>query len=341
MRKFIVALVLLIGVMFIITRFTKFETIISTIQEGDWRFIALGLILEFAWLVNIAASFQAIYKALGVDEKIKNLIMIAAAANFVNVVTPTGGVGGMAIFISEGQRRNCSAARVTVASALYLLFDYTGFLCVLTLGVIVLIRRNNLNLPEIIASGIMVLIVVLLATLLLLGAQSAQALGNALAWGARTINKLLRPVLPKKHWQYLSEGRAHEFAHDVVDGIRCIIDQPKNLIMPALLALSNKALMISILFMTFMAFRVPLSVGTLIAGYSIAFLFSIVSPTPSGVGIVEGTLTLALHSFYIPLSASAVIAIAYRGITFWAPLLAGMVAFRVLGVEGNDKQPTE
>jgi uncharacterized protein (TIRG00374 family) len=337
MRKFLVALFLLVGVMFIITRFTELEAIVSTIQEGDWRFIAIGLILEFIWLVNIAASFRAIYKALDVDEKLKNLILTAAAANFVNVVTPTGGVGGMAIFISEGQRRNCSAARVTVASALYVLFDYAGFLCVLTLGVIVLIRRDNLNPPEIIASGIMVIIVIFLAFLLFLGTQSEQALGNVLAWGARTINKILRPILPKKHRQYLSEARAHEFAHDAVDGIRCIKNQPKNLIMPALLALSSKALMILILFMTFMAFRVPLSIGTLIAGFSIAFLFSIVSPTPSGVGIVEGTLTLALHSFFIPLSASAVIAIVYRGITFWVPLLVGMFAFRALGVDTDNK----
>ena len=57
----------------------------------------------------------------------------------------------------------------------------------------------------------------------------------------------------------------------------------------------------------------------------------IVSPTPSGVGFVEGALTLTLASFYIPLSDAAVIAIAYRGATFWLPLLFGMLAIRWMG----------
>jgi uncharacterized protein (TIRG00374 family) len=80
----------------------------------------------------------------------------------------------------------------------------------------------------------------------------------------------------------------------------------------------------------FLAFNVPLSMGTLIAAFSVAYLFFIVSPTPAGVGIVEGALALALHSMYIPFSAAAVIALSYRGITFWVPMAFGGIALRVL-----------
>jgi uncharacterized protein (TIRG00374 family) len=98
-----------------------------------------------------------------------------------------------------------------------------------------------------------------------------------------------------------------------------------------LLGLSSKVLLIIVLFLIFMAFDVPVSAGTLIAGFSIAFLFTIVSPTPNGVGFVEGALTLTLASFYIPLSDAAVVAITYRGVTFWLPLVFGMLALRWLG----------
>ena len=100
--------------------------------------------------------------------------------------------------------------------------------------------------------------------------------------------------------------------------------------MPAALALSSKALLISILFLMFLAFKVPFSVGTLIAGFSIGYLFLIVSPTPAGIGVVEGALTLALNSLNVSLGAAAVLTLAYRGITFWVPLLGGMLAFRWL-----------
>ena len=73
---------------------------------------------------------------------------------------------------------------------------------------------------------------------------------------------------------------------------------------------------------------VPVSAGTLIAGFSISYLFMIVSPTPAGIGVVEGFLTVALSSMYVPLSDATVITLAYRGITFWIPLFIGLLAFR-------------
>jgi glycosyltransferase 2 family protein len=79
-----------------------------------------------------------------------------------------------------------------------------------------------------------------------------------------------------------------------------------------------------------MAFRVPFSAGTIIGGFAISYLFLIVSPTPAGVGIVEGVMPLALSSLRVPWSEAVVITLAYRGITFWIPLGLGAVAFRML-----------
>jgi hypothetical protein len=42
MRKFLFALVLLIGVLFIMARFAEVQAIVETLQRGDWRFIAVG-----------------------------------------------------------------------------------------------------------------------------------------------------------------------------------------------------------------------------------------------------------------------------------------------------------
>jgi hypothetical protein len=93
-----------------------------------------------------------------------------------------------------------------------------------------------------------------------------------------------------------------------------------------------------VLFLVFMAFKVPVTLGTLVAGFSIGNLFNIVSPTPSGIGIVEGTLTLALASLHVPLAAATVVALAYRGIVFWLPLFLGMVTFRWIMHPGRSQQ---
>jgi uncharacterized protein (TIRG00374 family) len=81
----------------------------------------------------------------------------------------------------------------------------------------------------------------------------------------------------------------------------------------------------------FLAFRVEYTPATIIAGFSIGYLFTIVSPTPAGVGVVEAALPFSLASFGIPLSSAVVVTMAYLGVTFWLPLFIGFLAFRTLG----------
>jgi uncharacterized membrane protein YbhN (UPF0104 family) len=76
---------------------------------------------------------------------------------------------------------------------------------------------------------------------------------------------------------------------------------------------------------------VPTTPGTLIASFSIAYLFLIVSPTPAGLGFVEGVLPLALTSMYVDLGQATIVTLTYRTFTFWVPLLVGMFCFRSLG----------
>src|SRR3990170_2778934 len=106
---------------------------------------------------------------------------------------------------------------------------------------------------------------------------------------------------------------------------------PQGMILSIALALSHKALLISVLFLVFMAFQQPFSVGTLIAGFGLGYLFMVVTPTPAGIGFVEGLLTLALNGLGVPLASAAVITLAYRGITLWLMLAYGMIAFRWIG----------
>jgi glycosyltransferase 2 family protein len=166
-----------------------------------------------------------------------------------------------------------------------------------------------------------------LGFLLYLGSRSADALGNALAWMARLVNRIADPFI---HRDYLSEARAHEFAHEMASDLKSLPEKMHNLSTPLLYSFASKALLMGVLLSIFIAFQVPFSAGTIIGGFAISYLFLIVSPTPSGVGIVEGIMPLALSSLRVPLSDAVIITLAYRGITFWLPLAFGAVAFRML-----------
>lgn len=327
MRKFIFSLILFLGAAFVYLSFSELESIVHTLRQGNFWFILLALFVEVAWFLVAGLIYQSLYHTLGMEDTVYKLSLLAASATFINIVTPSAGVGGVAVFISEARRKRQSVGKVTVASMLYLFLDYLAFLVVLALGLIILFRRNDLGPAELAASGVMLAIAAGLGSLLYLGSRSAAALGIALAKMARLVNRVVYPFI---HRNYLSEARAHEFAHEMANDLKSLPEKYHSLSIPLLYSFASKALLMGVLLSVFMAFQVPFSAGTIIGGFAISYLFLIVSPTPSGVGIVEGIMPLALSSLRVPWSEAVIITLAYRGLTFWLPLALGAVALRVL-----------
>jgi uncharacterized membrane protein YbhN (UPF0104 family) len=174
MKKLFVIIVIFLGIAVIAISFSELETIIKTLQHAHLGFFILAILFQFTWFVATGRMYQSIYHLLGIDESILTLSRIATAANFINVVAPTAGVGGIALFASEARRRGHPAGKVTVAAALFLLLDQAAFLSVLAVGLIVLIRRNDLTAGEISASLFLLGIAISYAFVLYLGYRSEE-----------------------------------------------------------------------------------------------------------------------------------------------------------------------
>ncbi|MBI5933108.1 MAG: flippase-like domain-containing protein [Chloroflexi bacterium] len=328
MKKFIIVIFLFLGMAVVALSFGELENTLATLEKAHLRWLFVALALELVWMVNVGLTYQSIFHLLGIEEDRARLTLVAAASNFVNIVAPTAGVGGIAVFANEARRRGYPPGKATLAGALFLLVDQAAFLVVLALGWVVLLRRNDLNAGEVSASLLLLAMASILAFLLYLGYRSADALGSVLARMARTVNRVIRFFL---HRDYLSEERAHAFAAEVADGLS---DLPEHsalrLSRPLLHALFGKLLLIGALACAFLSFDVPFSAGTIVAGWAIGFLFLIVSPTPNGIGVVEGLMPLTLTSLRVPYEAAVVVTLLYRAVTFWFLLAVGAWAFRRL-----------
>ena len=332
MRKLIFGVALLLAVIFIFSRMAELQNIIGTLERGEWYFLAPAFVLQVVWLLVAGLSYKILYRVLMLPEKFQQLFRMSAASTFLNVVAPTGGMSGLTIFLEDARKNNYSSARVLVAAALFILFDFFGFLVVLTFGLVILARRDDLTWPILSASIMLAVGSAGLGGLLYLGMRSGKLLGRILSWLSLRANSLLRPFM---HREYFEPTKVYDFAVEIGEGLRTIRTKPKDAGLLLVIAIISKSLLIGVLLMMFLAFNVSLSPGTLIAGFSIGYLFLIVSPTPSGIGFVEGALTLALNSLYVPLADAAVIVVAYRGITLWLPILIGLVAFRSLSWRGK------
>ncbi len=327
MRKFLFIALLFLTIGFVSLSFSELENILVTLGNSNLWFILLAMVVQLGWIYNQALCYKSLYRALGLQESSRRLALLSTASNFINIVAPSGGVGGMALFLEDAARRAHPRGRVAAATALFLLLDYAAFLVVLTLGLAVLSRRNELDAGEISASVLMFGLAIGFGIIIYVGSRSGEQLGQLLTWGARVVNAALRPFIKRDH---LQEHRAHTFAAEIAEGLSVLRGSPKKLGIPFLHALIGKTLHILVLMLTFINFGVAFSTGTLIAGFSIAYLFLIISPTPSGVGIVEGMLPVVLTTLRIAWDQAVISTLAFRAITFWFPLALGGPALRLL-----------
>ncbi len=320
-----------LGVIFVTLYFSELEEVVSTLRNHDLRFLFIALLVQILWAMNEAEAYRSLYKSMGIKESFTRLLLVASASHFVNIIAPSAGMGGVAVFVEDAGKRGHPYGRATAAGALYILIDYIGFLFVLALGLIVLSRRNELGTGAITASVIMFGIVLGLGAMVYIGSQSAQRLGDILFKLGNMINRVFYYF---SHRLYLKNvERAHTFANDIADGFSVLHGDTRKLLIPIMHALTGKALQIGVLALAFLDFQTKFSAGTLIAGFSLAYLFMIVSPTPYGIGFVEAILPLTLSSLGVPFGAAVVITLAYRAVTFWLPLLVGAFSFRLLGNE--------
>ena len=332
MRKFIAAVALMLGVFFLLTRFTAINEVAGVLKRGNIFFLSLALLVEAAWIYNLGAFYQSIYRVLGMEVRRTHVMKLVTSGCFLTVVAPSAGLSAIAVYLDDAQRNGRSIARVTVASVLYVWFEFIGTLAMALFGMVELSRRSDLHWAEITATLVLVAGALGIGMVLYLGMRSAKTLGKVLAWLTRLVNAVAQPFI---HRDYLKVQRAYEFSREVAEGIAVLRSNPRWVSWPFFFTFLNKALLIGVLACCFLAFQVPLDLGTLVAGQSIAHMFLIVSPTPAGIGFVEGILALALKSLGVPLGNAAVITVAYRGFSFWTPFFFGMLMFRSLGGFGR------
>lgn len=333
MKKLFIIVILFLGIAVVVISFGELEKIMLTLQKSHLEYFILAITIQLIWFLVTGRMYQSIYHLLGLEEDVLPLGRIAAAATFINTVAPTAGAGGIALFAAEANRRGHPSGKVTVAAALFLLLDQVAFFVILSLGLIVLVRRNDLDPAEMTATLILLGISITSIFVLYLGYRSEEKLGDFLAKIVRGINRFVK-IFRKK--DYLSEVRAHEFAHEISEGFSGLTERPSSLVRPVLWGILGKILLMCILACAFLSFEVPFSVGTIVAGFSITYLFLIVSPTPSGIGIVEGIMPIVLTSLRVDWSQAVVITLTYRTVTFWIPFGIGALAFRSLHTAGEE-----
>ncbi|MCJ7823750.1 MAG: hypothetical protein MUP44_02510, partial [Anaerolineales bacterium] len=235
LRKLFYSAIFLLTIFFVARNFEELKLILITFTQSDSRWLFIAMLAHILWLVTVAGNFWACYHLMGIHEKLRHLVPLTTAANFINVIAPSYGAGALAVLITDGSRRGKPVGKVSTAAFVYLVYDYLGFLVVLSLGFSILSRRGLLDALLIGAAVFAVSIAVGLIILTAIGVHSADQLESAILWLVDFANRLLQPLFKRA---VINRAKAQNFALDIADGLLQIRHSPRKLILPGVLALT-------------------------------------------------------------------------------------------------------
>lgn len=313
----------------IVAHLTEIEKLGRTLRQGNLAWVMAAIALQIVHQVFFAAIYQGSFTTVAVPSRLRNLIPLVFVSQFVNVTAPTGGAAGVAIFVDDAVQRGESGTRAAVGLILVGIIDFAVFSLILLVALINLFMRHNLQIYEIITSLVLFAFVLLMTGLLMVSLWRPEQMVPLLRRVARTVNWLGNLF---RYPQLLGDDWVSHHANEFTVASKSILQNPGGLWRTSLITLASHLASILSLYALFAAFhqRVPPSI--VVIGFSMTILFSVVSPFQGGVGIVEGLLPVIYTSLGVPTATATVVSLAFRGLTFWIPLLIGFVLLQRLRI---------
>jgi uncharacterized protein (TIRG00374 family) len=290
--------------------------------KPGWLAAAGGFAVLF--IVNQGALYRAIFRLFDVKISLRASVRLALAMAFGSLAIPAGTVTGIVYFVAAAGERGVPGPTAVLTSLAFYLFDYGALLPFVAAGGAVLLKQQGAEALPAIAGGMVLLVTAIAAGTLLWGLADGRAM-RTVSRLASAVNRIIarlhrRPVDPRRAAEWVDELR------EIAVHLRA-----RRGWLPALFlyGLATQLLNLGILTASFRAVGTPVSAGILVAGYAVGTIFSMVSiVTPSGLGFVEATMTLALVSLDVPVEPAIAATVLYRLFTFWMQLLVGYISVR-------------
>ncbi len=300
--------------------------------------LIMALALSAISVANRGGLFRSAHRAVGLSADLMSMIRVSAAAYALNKVVKTGGLGGIALFVRHGRRRQHPAGQVTAA---YVVASSSGQLAMLT----VVLTAITMAAVDGVLQGRW-----LIATLLFVGlACTGLGLLAAALRSRETVrflyaipHRILRAAMSR-----LGRASADEpnFEHaDRFHGAAAAIRNSPRSAMPVLVhAVTAKFLGAGVLAASLAATGADIGFGKALIVYSLALIAAAVGVLPGGIGAVEASMGALLSSFGVAPPVAIAAVLTFRLLDLWLPLGVGLVMSRYLDVSSDtaDVDPAE
>ncbi len=337
-RNWFLWLLLIAFLWTVISLRSELETAFATFLEGQHIWLVAAVIAQAIAFYARAQTYHSAFNIVDVASRPIRLMGLVIAGMFVNAIGPTGGSASMALFVRDLSREGQSSARTTVGTLLVLLINYIAFFFVLAVGYTVLFVRHQLNPYEITGAAILLMIMSVVFAILIMGLRWPGRLDSLLNRAQGLVRRIYGGF---KRQSPLAEDWAERTTREFSEAANTLNMHRTGMVKTIGIALSANIFEIAGLFAAFMAFHQWIGLGPLVAGYSVAFVLSIVVPTPRGIGVVESAVPLIYSSLGVPLEAATVVVLSFRFVSIWIPILLGFLLMQSMHLRSSDDSGQE
>lgn len=317
---------------------TDLKELWRTLTKTDPWWLSLPILSALASYGAMTLSYQGIAKAAGVPISFWEMFKITLVANTANYLVSSGGLSGFATRMYFLARRDIrSGTAVVISLAQTFLTNVTLLLFVLA-GFLFLFQAQTLQGRALVVSSLLLglsCIAAVLAALLLFQARLRRRTLFVLSLAA---HRLLHRVIPHR-----TPARTHiwRYQRNLNRGIEFLISRKRDMVLPSLYILLDWFFTLLILYTAFRALHYPIRPSVIIVGFAVGIIFSFVSPIPSGLGVMEGSMAAAFASFDVPFETAVVAVLLFRLAYYVLPVAISLFFFHGMFVQSTHLSDAE
>ena len=321
---------------FLYSNYSSLEQIFTTLDEGNYMLFALTIPLELLVLFSLANMYRLVFDLAGVKVTTWNMFKSTFIMSFFNVANPLGSWVSMGVIAKRAvgnTKMNLTSGYFVLALAhsIFNLVSFSGMLVTL-----VYLYQNEYDGFAIILTSVIVYVAFNLITpIAMLSASRRPIVTKKIAfWFKNFIGTFggLKSISVLKGYGDDLDRAITEFSINskiILENINA-----KGAFLRILFwGIIANAAGFMMLWMTFIAFGVDVPFMHILTTDSITYLYSTVSPTPYGIGFVEGISQLAMVELGMDATDGFVVPLMYRAIYIWMPIFIGALIFRAEGFD--------
>lgn len=291
-RSAIFLLIVLLAVYVIAPRIGEFRSSFAAFHQVN---IVL-MCMAFGSIVLSVSSAALAYKMLAFTKlPYRKILLLQWASMFVNRLLPAG-VGGIGLFVYFFHRHERRLAKATAIVAVSSLLGFLAHMVILAVAVVFFrLELPDITLPNI--SPVVYWVVI-------------GGLALILVW--------MRQVLQHKF---------AEFMRDTFRSLLLFRQRPAALVTAFFCALANTSFHLLALYIVMHAFGVGLPWEAALIVLTGGVAAATAAPTPGGVAGSEAGITAVLIAYGVDPGVALAVALGYRLLSYWIPLVPGIIAF--------------